>query len=147
MISFEELNNSLNEYNLIKTIMEYIKYTPETHYNLLIEKYGDFNEEELYKNEKFDEEFIIKYSDEIEWEYYIMYHKITKNIWKKCRISIECYAIEECYYCGGYGYLDSECDNNCNSYCQDCLKERESCGEELECGCCQDCDSICFCEE
>ena len=67
MISFKELNNNINEYNLIKIILKYTGNPLEERYLELKERYIGFNNVELYKNEILSEEFIEKYSNKINW--------------------------------------------------------------------------------
>jgi hypothetical protein len=76
MISFKELNNSLNEYNLVKLILNY-----SGKYNCLYDefkrlslKYGNIYKEEVYTNEKLSIDFIREFKDFLSWCY------ITSNI-------------------------------------------------------------------
>ena len=119
-ISFKELNEYLNEYNLVKEILKYSKYTPETHYQQLISKYGNLDNEELYKNEKLPDNFLIKYSEDIDWGYYFLYNNISEKIWKKCKEEIGWNEIGKCHSCKRITYVDSMCGYCHILNCENC---------------------------
>ena len=70
MTSFKELNNNLNEYNLIRKVIEYSGKQNCLHdeYERLIIKYKcDLTDPRLYKKEKLSIEFIRYFKDELNW--------------------------------------------------------------------------------
>jgi hypothetical protein len=65
IISFKEINENLNEYNLVKICINYVKETIVIQYERIKDK---LNEVETYENEIFSLEFIKKYEDELDFD-------------------------------------------------------------------------------
>jgi hypothetical protein len=70
MTSFQELNENLNEYYLIKECIKYsgkINIELEKQYDRLIKKYGDLENRNLYRRDNLSIEFIRKFEDKLDW--------------------------------------------------------------------------------
>jgi hypothetical protein len=70
MTTFQELNENLNEYYLIKECIKYsgkINIELEKQYDRLIKKYGDLENRNLYRRDNLSIEFIRKFEDKLDW--------------------------------------------------------------------------------
>jgi hypothetical protein len=70
MITFQELNENLNEYYLIQECINFsgkINIELEKQYYILMEKYGDLENRNLYRRDNLSIEFIRKFEDKLDW--------------------------------------------------------------------------------
>jgi hypothetical protein len=144
-ITFKDLNENINEYGIITQIMKYIKYTPESHYNILIEKYKGLGNNNLYKKEELPEDFLIEYGEEIQWDYYIESgKKISNKVWEEHIDFIRDYEMMNCEICKTITYYEGQCEYTGDSYCKECINDHD-----YECKCRNGCPSNdeCICGE
>jgi hypothetical protein len=148
-ITFKELNDNLNEYNLIKIIINNLG-SPLKDYKRYEKIYGkDFlKDQDFYFSEcnNITDEFLDKYIDEINWcdivlvgygqyLYSSSWFKKNKRYYDKLK---EKYEVDECTICediiftdnlclttDGYSYICEDCDYY-NEYCIICgdIKEK-----------------------
>ena len=68
MITWENLNNGINEihivYNIIQIVKKELLYDK---YDELIKKYKNFNNKNLYRENELSEDFIREFKDKVNW--------------------------------------------------------------------------------
>jgi hypothetical protein len=121
-ISFKDLNENLNEYNLIKSCINYSKDTIEGQYKRIKDK---LNKDETYKT-KFSIEFLKKYIDELDEDLLLNNLNLYKGKPEYKEIFEE-FDIIFCNECEEYKEDVIYCDDDqCeNSYCEDCNSKKK----------------------